>query len=233
MFVTNKSSLCLILALCLCENISVAETYYIDADGGNDLNAGTSTGQAWASLNKVSSSNFFAGDQILLQRGDSFTGKILLAGDSGADAAPILIGSYGDGEMPIVNASGYIAGVHINNASHVEVRDLEITGDGGAMVDGSPEGERFGVYLDGTINSIVVDNLFMHDIFPNVGSDHEGAMDTTHLGYGVAMRGGSLSLSKNITVKNCRIETVGFKAIEMKQVSFVELLDNFQLDLIR
>ena len=206
---------------------SVADTYYIDADGGSDGNSGLSTGQAWATLAHASAQHYGPGDQILLQRGDTFTGKIVLDGDSGTSGNRIVVGAYGVGELPVINTSGYLAGVHIKDAGHIEIRDLEITGDGGAMVDGSPESERFGVYLSGRINHIVVDNLYIHHIFPDIGSEHEGAMDTTHLGYGVAMRGDSLTTSGNITVKNCRMAYLGFKAIEMKHVSFVELLDNY------
>ena len=221
-----KHCLVLLFQLLFC-CIIVAETYYIDADGGSDANAGTSPDQAWATLGHASAQAYGPGDRVLLQRGDTFPGKLVLDGDNGIPGSPVTVASYGSGERPVINTSGYIGGVHIHNAEWIEVRDLEITGDGGAMVDGSPESERFGVYMNGRINHIIIDNLYIHRIFPNVGTEHEGAMDTTHLGYGVVMRGDDYSTSGNIVVSNCRMEYLGFKAVEMKQVSNVEVLDNY------
>ena len=55
-------------------SVASAATYYFDADNGNDLNAGTTPDQAWRSLSKANSRAFQPGDQILLQRGDRFSG---------------------------------------------------------------------------------------------------------------------------------------------------------------
>jgi hypothetical protein len=221
--------------LCLQVSAFAAQTYYIDADGGNDLNSGTSAGAAWATLDKASSVALLPGDRILLQQGDTFVGKLFINGHSGTEANPIEVASYGSSTSPVINASGYLAGVHIRDASHIVVSDLEITGNGGAMVDGSPEDYRYGVRADQTasfaLQGITLDNLSIHHIYPNVGALGEGATATTHYGYGIAVDGGDLAVSGNVVVSNCSIENVGFKAIELKQLTFVEILDNQMTDI--
>ncbi|MEX0321785.1 MAG: right-handed parallel beta-helix repeat-containing protein [Puniceicoccaceae bacterium] len=212
-----------------------ATDYYIDSDGGNNGNTGTSSGQAWKTLDHASSQSYSPGDRILLQRGDSFNGKLKLTNQHGSAGNPIMVAAYGDGDRPYIDCSGYIAGVHVLNSSHIEIKDLQITGDGGAMVDGSAEKERFGVYINrsgsGNVGNVTVDNVYMHDIYPNIGWEHEGANPTTYLGYGVCMRGESADTSSHFVVKNCQIDRMGYKAVEMRNVSFVELLDNRMKDI--
>jgi parallel beta-helix repeat protein len=82
-------------------NVS-ATNYYLSA-AGSDTNAGTSSGSAWKTLEKLNS--FFpflnAGDSVLFKRGDIFYGSIIV-GKSGTSALPIIIGAYGDGAKPII-----------------------------------------------------------------------------------------------------------------------------------
>jgi hypothetical protein len=212
-----------------------ATTYYLDADGGSDLNTGTSPAQAWRTLAHVNTRTFLPGDQILLQKGDTFPGKILIDGNSGAEGNPIIIASYGEGSKPVINASGYIAGVHIRDAEHVEVSDLEITANGGVMVDGSPETERYGVYANATTGNAVrhvsFRNLHIHDIFPSAGKPSEGANPTTHFGYGVFLSGQSDGQSAHFLIENCTIERTGHRGIHLLRVNFASVIDNVMTDI--
>jgi hypothetical protein len=214
---------------------SAAVSYYIDADGGSDGNAGTSPAEAWASLDKASTHTFQAGDQVLLQCGDVFAGKLKLDNDSGTEPAPVVVASYGTGDRPIIDAAGYLAGVHIANSDHVEVRDLEITADGGAVVDGSDETLRYGVHVNNwgsaTINGITLRNLYIHDIYPPVDSPHEGRNPTTYLGTGINLQSSAAVPSSNALVEDCRIERVGYKAIQLRYMSFVDILNNDMKDI--
>ncbi|MEU4245586.1 right-handed parallel beta-helix repeat-containing protein [Actinoplanes sp. NPDC026619] len=49
-------------------------TYYLDATGGSDANAGTSSAAPWKSLGKLTVTTFKAGDQILLKAGQVWSG---------------------------------------------------------------------------------------------------------------------------------------------------------------
>ncbi len=54
--------------------------YYVSSTG-NDANAGTSAGAAWASIAKVNSVTFGPGDSILFEGGKTFQGKLQLDQD--------------------------------------------------------------------------------------------------------------------------------------------------------
>ncbi|MCB1119974.1 MAG: right-handed parallel beta-helix repeat-containing protein [Verrucomicrobiae bacterium] len=208
-----------------------ATYYYLDGNGGNDGNPGTSPDQAWASLAKVSSASYGPGDRILLKRGDSYTGKLLLLNQSGTEEAPIVIASYGEGAKPYIDAAGYLAGVEIQNSHYVEVQDLEITADGGTTVDGSSPGERYGVLVratnGGSISHVSIRDMTIHHIFPEVDTEHEGKNPTTFLGTGIRLSGIADTTSSDFVVENCDIRTVGFKMVEMQRVSYVEILNNY------
>lgn len=218
----------MMLGLC---GLAQAADYYIDADGGDDSNSGTSPDQAWATLAKASAGSYDPGDSILLQKGDRFEGKLFLNGESGAEGNPILIASYGDGDKPLIDAAGYLAGVQIQNSHYVEARDLEITADGGVTVDGSPRDLRYGVLVraqnDGSTSNVTIRNMTIYEVYPEIDMEHEGKNPTTYLGTGIRLSGIQNTTSSHFIVEGCDIRRVGFKAIEMQRVSNLEILDNF------
>ncbi|MBK1875892.1 right-handed parallel beta-helix repeat-containing protein [Pelagicoccus mobilis] len=214
---------------------SSAETYYLDSGAGSDSNSGTSPDQAWASLERANQQSYAAGDEIRLQAGGRFAGKLFLSGARGTKSQPIQIGSYGDGELPVIDSKGYLAGIHLRNVSHVEVSDVEITADGGETLDGESRNNRYGVLVDVANGArsefVTLRNLFIHHIFPEEAREHEGKNETTYVGTGIRASGGNGQSSSNIVIQDNRIETVGFKAIEMSQLNFVEVLDNRMKDI--
>jgi hypothetical protein len=224
----------LILALPVLGQSASAADWYIDANNGRDRNDGTSPATAWRSLKRASEAPLEAGDSLLLKRGSAYVGCLKITAHGTAEK-PITIASYGEGALPLINAVGYIAGVHVLSASHVVVRDLEITGDGGAMIDGSPEKERFGVLVNAhkgkPVSHVTLRNLFIHDIYPAAGRPHEGKKQTTYLGTGIAIRGDEADNSSHFLVEACRIERTGFKAMELARIREVLVLDNHMKDI--
>ncbi len=207
-----------------------SNVYYIDSDAGSDDNDGRTESRAWKSLLKASSVSLSAGDQILLKAGQTHLGKLKFVGVEGTEEAPIVIASYGDGEDPLIDAAGYLAGVHFRDAKHVLVKDLEITADGGVTVDGESRTVRYGVFVDvsddqQTFSDIEIRDLYIHDIFPERDREHEGRNPTTYVGTGISLRGG-LTECSGVLVENCRIEETGFKAIELFRLSDAEVLGN-------
>jgi hypothetical protein len=99
-------SVCL---LCLSYVPLTATTYYVNSTSGNDSSKGTSSAAAWRTIQKVNSSVFAPGDHILLQRGAIWREALNLR-SSGTAAAPIVIGAYGKGDMPIVTANDQLSG---------------------------------------------------------------------------------------------------------------------------
>jgi hypothetical protein len=211
-----------------------ATDYYIDTADGSDSSNGRSEANAWRTLSKAGSQNYNPGDRILLKRGETFPGKLYLSNKNGTSESPIVVGAYGSGAMPIIDAAGYRAGVHLENSSYFTVQDLEITADGGVTVDGSDPQLRYGVYVNvlwnGSVDSITLTNLYIHDIYPEQDKSSEGANPTTYMGTAIRLAGtGGSSVNfpaSNLVVQDCVIERTGFKAVEMQRCDGVSVLNN-------
>ncbi|VGO12002.1 hypothetical protein PDESU_00550 [Pontiella desulfatans] len=223
----------------LTTSIPVAATFYIDAVSGSDTNNGTSMATAWQSLDRVNSEAYGEGSEILLKRNQTHFGKIYLSGQGGSSNAPLVIGAYGTGERPVVDAGGYLAGVHIEDCEHILVRDLEITGDSTNTVDGSDSGDQYGVYVNATWGNssdfITLTNLHIRDIYPETDTASEGANPTTYIGTAISFQGsGNTSVSyrvNDILVVDCTISNVGYKAISMNRSNRILLEHNMMWDI--
>ena len=89
----------------LIEQVSAA-TYYVDASNGNDLNSGITEDEAWQTINKVNSSTFNSGDNILFKKGEVWREQLTIP-SSGSEGNPIIFGAYGSGDMPKISKSDY------------------------------------------------------------------------------------------------------------------------------
>ncbi|VGO22476.1 right-handed parallel beta-helix repeat-containing protein [Pontiella sulfatireligans] len=219
----------------LVASTSLAVSYYIDADGGSDSNSGTSPAQAWASLSHAGSQSYMPGDRILLQRGDTYTGKLELIEVSGAGSNPVQIATYGAGSKPVIDAAGYLACVRLQGCSYIDVMDLELTADGGATVDGSDSKKRYGLLADTgsgqQTDSITASNLTIHTIYPETDSASEGHNPTTYLGTGIRVAGRSDSIAANIRIEECDIRNVGYKAMDINWLDEVQIINNYMEDI--
>jgi len=87
-----------------------ATTYYFSTGSGNDANACTSTGAPCKTLAKFQSkfASAVAGDNFLLNRGETFPGGVTLpTHHNGTASFPITIATYGTATAaPIIDASG-------------------------------------------------------------------------------------------------------------------------------
>jgi len=223
----------IILAGTVLSSTCPAETYYLDSQRGNDANSGKTETSAWRSLEKANSATFKAGDRILLKRRSRFPGGLRLK-LQGTEEAPVVIEAFGEGSDPVIDAAGYLAGVQLIGSHYVIVRDLEITADGGKTKDGSKPGLRYGVLVQGhygSTSNITLENLTIYKIFPEVGTEHEGLNDKTYLGTAVSIEGNADQTCSGFVVRNCRIAQVGFKAVNLKHVQHVEILDNYMKDI--
>lgn len=135
-----------------------AATYYVN-NSGNDMNNGTSTVSAWQTIDKVNTSTFLPGDQILFQGGQTFFGNITI-NQGGTSANMIKIGSYGVGRAYIDAGSG--TGIYIYNQGGVWVDSLIIFGawDGLTQTGNNGSGVLFFTDSEGATkhNDISVSN---------------------------------------------------------------------------
>lgn len=76
-----------------------ANEYFVDAELGNDNSSGTSRHESWQTVEKVNSMTFKPGDKIYFKRQTNYSNGLQINGD-GTKSAPILIGSWGEGEAP-------------------------------------------------------------------------------------------------------------------------------------
>jgi hypothetical protein len=145
-------------------------TYYIDAIGGNDALAGTSEGTAWQTLGKVSSkTDFHPGDQILFKAGGSWTGTLNIK-SSGAAGNPIVVGMYGSGSKPVINANANHSAIDMENVQYVTLQDFELTNYKASNPNDYKTGyyRRSGIWIkafhNGVMKGITIKNMKIHDV---------------------------------------------------------------------
>ena len=156
------------------------QDYYIDSDGGNDSNAGTSPEEAWSTLDKVNSTTFKPGDRLLFENGDVWTGQLSPKG-SGEKGNPIIIASYGNAEeRPLIQGNNWCgengddldnqifnAAVYFYNQQYWEITSLEITN---RIPGDNPEDhiKKYGVLImgkdAGTLEHMYCKDLYVHDV---------------------------------------------------------------------
>lgn len=181
---------------------SLSKTYYVSSKRGNDSNDGLSCETAFASLFAINHSSLKPGDCVLLERDSVFYGQYLQITDSGTKEAPIVIGAYGDGEPPRIEACGqgiwyqdygkeldspthvyhgYVSSaVLLFDAEYIIIQDIEITNSADKVIgenySQADKMERTGVAVvakeKGLRCGITLRNLKIHDVHGNVYDKH-------------------------------------------------------------
>ena len=124
------------------------------------------------------SQQFLPGDTIRFQRGKRFTGMFAPTG-SGSAQAPIVVDSYGQGQLPRIDAGGqFPAAVMLRNVSYWEINDLEVTNTDGTDRD---QGTLFGIYglierQEGVFRHIHIDGCHVHDVNGLVAGKRRGGI---------------------------------------------------------
>lgn len=134
-----------------------ATQYYVSPDG-NDINSGTSPGQAWKTISKVNGQDFEPGDSIFFEGGETFSGSLFFdANDAGTAANSVTVGSYGTGRATM--SSGNSNGLYAYNCGGFEVKDLIFVGSG--RMNPSGRGVFFYTNLSGMSRPehIYIDNV--------------------------------------------------------------------------
>lgn len=181
---------------------NLSKTYYVSSVDGCDLNDGLSVECPFNSLFKINGLKLNPGDKVLLERGSIFSNQFLQIKDSGTKGNPIIVGAYGDGELPCIETNGqgiwyqdygnpldslthvykgYVSSsVLLYDAEYITVEDLEISnkadnilGESYSCID---KMNRTGVAVvakdKGVRSGITLRNLFIHDVNGNVYDKH-------------------------------------------------------------
>ncbi len=215
------------------QNSAISATYHFDSVNGSDLNQGISSEKPFRTLNKINEIDFNSGDSILLSNGSYFSGNIKLI-----DKNDIHISNYNNQEKtyPIINSKGHIAGVYIENSSNISVTNIQVTANGGGVIE---EYENLStnkitdkaimragilvniskkkIFKNILIDNVIVSNVFFEDLgFKRDPSEVRTSMGTQAYGFGIRFFNSSQSGSiEDIIVSNCFIENVGHTGIKM------------------
>lgn len=154
-------------------------TYYVDADNGNDSSSGTKESSAWKSIEKVNSVTYKAGDRILFKAGCEWENAVLSPKGSGEEGNPIIIGSYGEGDLPKLSGNGKVEEVVLlMNQEYWDISNLDIsnTVDGLDGLDYIDMNDKNGSQLEdlrglriagqdaGQLDGYVLHDLYIHDV---------------------------------------------------------------------
>jgi hypothetical protein len=115
-----------ILSGTLLTNPAVAVDYYVSSIG-NDSQDGTMPDRAWRTVAHAQRQELRPGDRLLFRAGDTFDGHLVVK-PTGAPsaAAPITIGSYGQGKALL--RAGNDTGISVENCGGIVIRDLIVDG---------------------------------------------------------------------------------------------------------
>jgi len=162
-----------LLLLLLATGSACATDYYVHPGLGDDRHSGKSAGAPWQSLRKVNATRLTAGDRVLLATGQTFKDSLDLKNIRGSRDKPVIVASYGDDEKQgraAIDASGLPFAVHIVNSSHVTIRNLELSADGGKVTwRARQQRMRAAVLIEmtrpGAYENIHLEGLDVHDVF--------------------------------------------------------------------
>jgi hypothetical protein len=145
----------LLLALAS-ETCAVGQSiHYLDCKDGNDTADSLTPQTAWRTVAKANSYNYQPGDALLLRRNTRCDGMLWPKG-SGTDRAPIRLGAYGQGALPIIVGGSESAGLRLSDQQYWEIENLEVVG-------GSP----YGIHIGGSspvMRHFRITNVVVHDV---------------------------------------------------------------------
>lgn len=135
--------------------------YYLSPNG-NDDNVGTSSANAWQTIERANRVDFKPGDEILFEGGKTFEGNLKFDfNDVGTPADTIKIGSYG-GVRAVINAQNG-DGIFIHNSMGFEILDLNIVGSGRDTNTGSGISVINDLTGDVKLDTIIIRNVEVYN----------------------------------------------------------------------
>tara|TARA_R110002049_G_scaffold171426_2_gene337936 strand:- start:6647 stop:7309 length:663 start_codon:yes stop_codon:yes gene_type:complete len=197
-----------------------ATDYYFSFKTGNDSNNGTSIKTAFKNLSVINNLKLKAGDKILLKKGETFYGSLVLIGAKGEKDKPILISSFGNStKKPINDAKGKFNGILIQDSSNIKVSNIEITTNGGG-IENYVSGKyylRCGILpttkQDGVFEGITLENLHVRDIFFEEEDFYRGTEEVLtgngnqNYGWGIrVINPNENALLKDISISKCVVK---------------------------
>ena len=175
--------------------------YYVDSIEGSDSNRGDSPDAAWKTVTKASSVLLEPGDSLLFRRGGDWSGRLKLT-QSGARGAPIIVGAYGSGNLPVLHSGGcidvlgsyvVIQEFHVHTCSWA---GISISGYLNVVQDSVVTDNVAGIYIrPGAVGNRILGNQLRNNnrmsvLTADVATDDSGA-------FGVLLRGDYTEVAHN------------------------------------
>lgn len=116
------------------------------------------------------------GDRLLLKRGSECEGRLRVSG-GGSESQPATVGAYGTGDLPRIIGDQQDA-VLIEDASHLELRDLDISNPGSAGPLGEGNQIRNGlraVAQVAPVTGLTITDLKIHDVDGDLTKNPQGS----------------------------------------------------------
>ncbi|KJD37221.1 hypothetical protein PW52_01955 [Tamlana sedimentorum] len=158
--------------------LSAQTTYFVDDVIGDDVNNGIQKNTPFKSITRINQLILKPGDSVLFRRGGKWVGNLSPKG-SGSKNKHIVLGAYGNGAAPVLNANGIISEgentsytIKLFNQEYIEIRDLQIRNFNShesprklvlKYNDAYVNTPKMGIYIQGedcgTLNDIYLTNL--------------------------------------------------------------------------
>ena len=182
---------------------AVGTTYYVSPNG-SDSNSGTSPAGAIRSLSRASGLQLKPGDQLLLERGATHSGK-LAVWRSGTQANPITISAYGSGSRPVVTGECLEVGASYITMTNLVLKDCAVrgiwtNGTGNVITEVEATGNIHGIEVGEQARDTKVLNNHLHHnqrMAPNT----PGAFDD-YGAVGVVVQGYNTEVAYNVITDN-------------------------------
>lgn len=164
---------------------SKGSVYRVDCRSGSDRDPGTTVARAWRTLERASRADLRPGDSLLLRRGCRWQ-ETLRAPWTGTAAAPITIGAYGEGALPIIeNQPDTQVAVF---GSWLLFTDLHVQA-AATTFDPGCHGQASGRQHGFRVEAGAKNNTFLHvrvtDLYIGIrlelGADHNRILDSTFI----------------------------------------------------
>lgn len=183
----------------LCLSPLMATNYYVDATSGKDQFAGTKPSKAWKSLNKANAARLQPGDSLLFKCGTQHNGQLRITA-SGNPTAVLVIGTYGEGDAPRIDANGqYPSAVQLWNAAYIQIYGLELTNKASERIPGQ-SGISVEARDGGVLRNITLSELYIHDVNGSLVKKQGGGM-----GISIFNGGKTPSRFEGLVIDNCHI----------------------------
>ncbi len=163
------------------QTLASYRTFYFDSVFGNDSNNGRSIDaprKTLSGLPQIFSTHGKEGSiRLLLKRGSTFSGNVILGGYSSSEERPFIVDAYGEGNLPIIEGNCTDAQMLTNAVIKIQepytrIYHIEVTG---------PTCTR-GIYVmprkSGVFKDIVISSCYVHDL--NWNWNYETSPDETN-----------------------------------------------------